>query len=70
VRLPFVSPRLDALPGGFASARRVYGHDPCHLRWNEDVSPEMRDAWFATPFDGDYSFCLRPPPLLATVRAA
>lgn len=70
VRLPFVSPRLDALLGGFASARRVYGHDHCHLRWNEDVSPEMRDAWFATPFDGDYSFCLRPPPLLVTERAA
>ena len=70
VRLPFVSPRLDALLGGFASARRAYGHDHCHLRWNEDVSPQMRDAWFATPFDGDYSFCLRPPPLLAAERAA
>lgn len=70
VRLPFVSPRLDGLLGAFASARRVYGHDHCHLRWNEEVLPEMHDAWFATPFDGDYSFCLRPPPLLAADRAA
>lgn len=70
VRLPFVSPRLDALLGGFATARRGYGHDHCHVRWNEDAPPELRDAWFATPFDGDYSFCLRPPPLLAAERAA
>jgi hypothetical protein len=70
VRLPFVSPRLDALLGAFPTARRAYGHDHCHLRWNEDAPEAMREAWFATPFDGDYSFCLRPPPLLAAERAA
>jgi hypothetical protein len=70
VRLPFVSSRLDALLGAFPMARRAYGHDHCHLRWNEDAPEAMREAWFATPFDGDYSFCLRPPPLLAAERAA
>lgn len=70
VRLPFVSPRLDALLGAFQGARRVYDYDHCHLRWGEAATPELRDAWYATPFDGDYSFCLRPPPLMAAHQAA
>lgn len=70
VRLPFVSPRLDALLGDFAAARRVYGYDHCHLRWIGPGGPDFLDAWYATPFDGDYSFCLRPPPLPAARQAA
>lgn len=70
VRLPFVSPKLDALLSEFAAARRVYAYDHCHLRWIGPGGPEFLGAWYATPFDGDYSFCLRPPPRIAATRAA
>jgi hypothetical protein len=70
VRLPMVSEGLEALLAPFRAARRVYGHDHCHVRWDAGVSDEMRAAWFATPFDGDYSFCLRPPPRMAVEQAA
>ncbi len=70
VRLPFVSPGLEALMAPFRSARRVYPFDHCHLRWSASAPAELASAWYATPFDGDYSFCLRPPPLIAARQAA
>ncbi|HRD46369.1 MAG TPA: N-acetyltransferase [Caulobacter sp.] len=70
VRLPFVSPGLEALLGPFRNARRVYDHDHCHVGWNGAVGPDLRADWYATPFDGDYSFCLRPPPVSAARQRA
>jgi hypothetical protein len=70
VRLPVVNPRMEALLTLFRGARRVYGHDHAHVRWTQGAEPMLSDAWFATPFDGDYSFCLRPPPRIAAEEAA
>lgn len=70
VRLPMVSARMEALLAPFRAARRVYGHDHCHVRWADDVDEATREVWMATPYDGDYSFCLRPPPRLVARRAA
>ncbi|MES2034968.1 MAG: N-acetyltransferase [Pseudomonadota bacterium] len=71
VRLPMVNPRMDELLSGpFAVARRTYGHNHCHVRWAPEVEDDLKAAWFATPYDGDYSFCLRPPPRPALVRVA
>lgn len=70
VRLPAVGPEMDRLLAPFASARQVYDHDHCHVRWADGVDEEMKNAWFITPYDGDYSFCLRPPPRPAAVKAA
>lgn len=64
VRLQTVSPRLDELLVGMPGARRTLTHGHCHARFAEGLGGEAIDAWHATPFDGDYSFCLRPPPLV------
>ncbi|MBX3479884.1 MAG: N-acetyltransferase [Caulobacter sp.] len=63
VRLQTVSPRLDELLIGLPGARRTQTHGHCHARFAEGLSAEAINAWHATPYDGDYSFCLRPPPL-------
>jgi len=70
VRLPMVNAEMERLLTPFSAARKVYHHDHCHVRWAEDVSEDLKSAWFSTPYDGDYSFCLRPPPRLAYSRAA
>jgi hypothetical protein len=63
VRLQTVSPRLDELLIGLPGARRTLTHGHCHTRFHEGISEEAIQAWHVTPYDGDYSFCLRPPPL-------
>lgn len=70
VRLQMVSPAMEALLEPFSWARQTYAHDHCHVRWAEDATPELRAAWAPTPLDGDYSFCLRPPPRPAAIAAA
>ncbi len=62
VRLQTVNPELDQVLAPFALAKRQYRHNHCHIHWGEDTDERMKQAWFATPYDGDYSFCLRPPP--------
>jgi GNAT superfamily N-acetyltransferase len=69
VRLQTVSPRLDEILAVMPGARRVLTHGHCHARFAPDMDPAAIAAWQATPFDGDYSFCLRPPPL-GIVKAA
>ncbi len=63
VRLQTVTPRLDGLLRGLPGARRVMTHGHCHARFAEGLDGGIAAAWEATPYDGDYSFCLRPPPL-------
>jgi len=63
VRLQTVAPRLDGLLKDLPGARRVITHGHCHARFAEGLDSAIPTAWEATPYDGDYSFCLRPPPL-------
>jgi len=69
VRLQAVSPRLDELLVGLPGARRTLTHGHSFAQFGEDTPAGAIEAWYATPYDGDYSFCLRPPPL-ARDRAA
>jgi hypothetical protein len=61
--LQTVSPVLDGILAGMPGAQRQVTHGHCHVRFAPDVDPAMTAAWQPTPYDGDYSFCLRPPPL-------
>ena len=63
VRLQTVSPVLDTILAGMPGAQRQMTHGHCHARFAPDVDPTMAAAWQPTPYDGDYAFCLRPPPL-------
>lgn len=63
VRLQTVSPTLDRILADLPGAHRQVTHGHCHARFADDVDPAMAAAWGPTPYDGDYSFCLRPPPL-------
>lgn len=63
VRLQTVSPTLDRILADLPGAHRQVTHGHCHARFADDVGPAMAAAWAPTPYDGDYSFCLRPPPL-------
>jgi hypothetical protein len=59
VRLHLVSPRLLDQLGPWADrARREGGWGHAHARFEPDA-PDP-DLWQPTPYDGDYSFCLRP----------
>lgn len=61
VRLPSVSPELLKRLGSFADeARREGGWGHCHVAFAEDAPDPT--LWSPTPFDGDYSICLRPAP--------
>lgn len=64
MRLQVTSPDLLSALGPLAeSARREGGWGHCHVAFN----PGMADAgWRPTPYDGDYSFCLRPLPARAS----
>ena len=64
VRLQVVSPDLLAALGRLGQkAWREGGWGHCHIAFDE----EMQDAgWRPTPYDGDYSFCLRPLPARAS----
>jgi len=69
VRLQTVSPGLDEILCRLPGAQRIVTHGHCHARFADGLPAGAADAWRATPYDGDYSFCLRPPPLEA-VKAA
>lgn len=69
VRLQTVSPVIDAILADLPGAQRQVTHGHCHARFAEGVDPAMIAAWQPTPYDGDYSFCLRPPPLVQTNTA-
>ncbi|HYE45132.1 MAG TPA: N-acetyltransferase [Caulobacter sp.] len=69
VRLQTVSPGLDEILSPLAGAQRIVTHGHCHARFAEGLPAGALEAWQVTPYDGDYSFCLRPPPLAATQAA-
>lgn len=63
LRLPVVNAGLiQALGPWAATARREGGWGHAQECWLDPAAP-MREVWRPTPFDGDYSFCLRPAPL-------
>ncbi|WP_278069717.1 N-acetyltransferase [Brevundimonas sanguinis] len=64
VRLQVVSPDLLAALGRLGQkAWREGGWGHCHIAFDDG----MQDAgWRPTPYDGDYSFCLRPLPARAS----
>ncbi|RSB45098.1 MULTISPECIES: GNAT family N-acetyltransferase [Brevundimonas] len=64
VRLQATSPELlQALGPLIDKAHREGGWGHCHVAFNAG----MQDAgWRPTPYDGDYSFCLRPLPARAS----
>ncbi len=63
VRLQVVSPdMLEALGPLARRARREGGWGHGHARFAPEHAARMRAGWSPTPFDGDYSFCLRPVP--------
>lgn len=61
VRLQVVNESTLADLGDLAhKARREGGWGHCHVAFAPDFTE--RDDWRPTPFDGDYSFCVRPLP--------
>ena len=72
MRLQTVTPGLlEALGGLVPLARREGGWGHCHA-WFSPDGPGG-DLWAPTPFDGDYTFCTRAPPVRrngARARAA
>lgn len=71
VRIQTVSPRLleDLGHGLIGRAKREGGWGHCHARFADTLSEADRTTWSPTPFDGDYSFCLRPVPALGLRQA-
>ena len=69
VRMQTVSPGLDDILAHLPGAQRVVTHGHCHARFADGIPAGAAEAWSATPYDGDYSFCLRPPPLVARKAA-
>ena len=60
VRLQAASPDLlRALGPQVAKARREGGWGHCHVAFEDGMD---QAGWRPTPYDGDYSFCLRPLP--------
>jgi hypothetical protein len=63
VRLPMVSPDLLARLGALAKrAHKEGGWGHCHARIEDE---KLAAVWSPTPFDGDFSICSRPAPVLA-----
>jgi hypothetical protein len=63
VRLPMVSPDLLARLGALAKrAHKEGGWGHCHARIEDET---LAAVWSPTPFDGDFSICSRPAPVLA-----
>ncbi|MFN4295400.1 MAG: N-acetyltransferase [Brevundimonas sp.] len=63
VRLQVVSPDMLKALGPLARrARREGGWGHGHARFAPEHAGRLRGGWSPTPFDGDYSFCLRPVP--------
>lgn len=69
VRLPVVAEATLRDLGDLArKARREGGWGHCHVAFTPDV--EGAGDWRPTPFDGDYSFCIRPLPVRARAPSA
>jgi hypothetical protein len=64
VRLSMVNPRIEPLVAATPGARRLVAHTHAHVRFVSEEARARGDHWHATPFDGDYSFVIRPPPLV------
>ncbi|MEH6664871.1 MAG: N-acetyltransferase [Brevundimonas sp.] len=63
VRLQVVSPDMVAALGPLARrARREGGWGHAYARFAPERAARLRAGWSPVPFDGDYSFCLRPVP--------
>lgn len=61
LRLQVVSPRLLADLGELgARARREGGYGHCHVKFSD--AGDVEASWQPTPYDGDFSLCLRPLP--------
>lgn len=66
VRLQVAAPQLIAALGPLGRrARREGGWSHGHARFDQALDARLSEAWRPTPFDGDYSFCLRSPPVTA-----
>jgi hypothetical protein len=69
VRLQVVSEStMDDLGDLADRARREGGWGHCHVAFSPDLPAPGSQAgdWRPTPFDGDYSFCIRPLPVRAS----
>lgn len=70
VRIQAVSTALLRQLGGLTrTARREGGWGHAHARLGPVLSAKASD-WNPTPFDGDYSLCLRAPPVARAAAAA
>lgn len=66
LRIQTVNPDLLRRLGPLAQhARHEGGWGHCHVKFDDETSARAR-TWAPTPFDGDYSICLRPVPVVAT----
>lgn len=62
VRMSVVNAALEPLVAATQGARKLDAHHHVHVRYGQQPAEVPPGAWYLTPFDGDYSFCLRPPP--------
>lgn len=69
VRLSVVTPELEQRLASVPGMHRVRRHSHGHIRFGADGLAKA-SRWRLTPYDGDYGFCLRSPPVALTRRAA
>jgi len=62
VRMSVVNPALEPLVAATPGAHRLDAHPHIHIRYDQSFAETAPQSWYVTPYDGDYSFCLRPPP--------
>jgi hypothetical protein len=62
VRTSVVNAALEPMVAVTQGARRLDAHHHIHVRYGDPSAEAPPGSWYLTPFDGDYSFCLRPPP--------
>jgi hypothetical protein len=67
-----VNPMIEPLVASTPGAHRLDAHHHIHVRYDSLLAETAPQSWYVTPYDGDYSFCLRPPPRpqVRTGRAA
>lgn len=72
VRMSVVNPVIEPLVASTPGAHRLDAHHHIHVRYDSLLAETAPQSWYVTPYDGDYSFCLRPPPRpqVRTGRAA
>jgi hypothetical protein len=68
VRMSMVNPRMEPLVAAVPGARRLEGHVHVHARFRSEADRARAEDWHATPYDGDYSFCVRAPPRPVAAR--